>query len=276
MKQIDTLIIAGASITSSPWLTWADVVTEILKPKKIINISARGTGNYYIALSCINSILNSKLHKNTLCMPMFTCIDKFDMYLDQQQTKIFTNEKHTPINLTGQPAAGSEFSFWSTGSHWPLVKQQYFDNFFNTDIACANNMLIFYALEKLCADKGVEFLPLFDMEIWNYTEKDMNEYFILNKPLERKNLLEQPLSKNIKMMLPDHWFNFTSLIGYAMENDLPVYNDINKLHPPSDVHVKWVLDYLNPLLEQQFKCYPLKEYFIKMIENFSQVWKDIK
>ena len=57
MKKIDTLIISGASITSSPWFTWADIVTEILQPRTVINLSARGTGNYYIVLSCLKALL---------------------------------------------------------------------------------------------------------------------------------------------------------------------------------------------------------------------------
>jgi hypothetical protein len=272
MKQLDTLIISGASITSSPWFTWADIICEILKPKRIINLSARGTGNYYISLSCINAILNSELPSSTLCIPMFTCVDKFDMYLDQADTEMFSKEKHKPINLTGQAAELDKFSFWSTGSHWPLVKEQYLNNFFNIDISCTNNMLMFYALEKLCKEQHVDLLPVFDMDIWSYTEQEMNDYLQSGTPLTTKNFTSQPLASNIKPLLSNQWFEFVSLIGFAMKNNLPIFNSINKLHPPSHVHLDWVQNCIYPLLSQQYHCHPIESSFIKKIELFSKKW----
>lgn len=273
MKHVDTLIIAGASITSSPWLTWADAVIEMLQPKNVINLSARGTGNYYIALSCINAISTSKLGHNTLCIPMFTCIDKFDMYLDSALTAEYTGEKHPPLDINGQAAKpGADFSFWSTGSHWPLIKEQYRNNFFNTDISCVNNMLMFRALESVCSENNVDLMPLFDMDIWEYTENDINEYFVNSKPLTKTPLLEQPLSKNIKSILDARWFDFTSLIGYAMDNQLPVYDAINKLHPPSNVHLRWAKECVVPALEKQYAVLPISQRFINMTENLSSIW----
>lgn len=271
MKQLDTLIISGASITASPWFTWADIVCEILKPKRVINLSARGTGNYYISLSCINSILDSAA-ENTLCMPMFTCIDKFDMYLSPAQTKNYINEKHQPITLQGTAASKSEFSFWSTGSHWPLIKQQYLDNFFDTDIVSVNNMLIFNTLDQLCAQRGVDLLPLFDMEIWQYLEQDIVGHLTKGTELRRTDFVNQPLSKNIKCLLGQQWFDFVPLIKYAIDNQLPVYNDINKMHPPSNVHLSWVQNFVLPKLQQKFLCHQLPLSFIKQLENLSNEW----
>ncbi len=270
-KKIDTLIIAGASITSSPWFTWADIVIEKLKPKKVINLSTKGVGNYYIALSCINAILNSKL-TNALCMPMFTTIDKFDMYIDKASTAQYIDEKHKPLNLKGQPALSNEFSFWSTGSHWPLIKNQYLNNFFNTDITCVNNMLIFYSLEKLCKDRNIDLFPLFDMNIWSYLEKDVNEHVINNAELVSTDFTSQPLASTIKPLLSSNWFNFTSLIQYAMDNGLPIYSKINKLHPPSNVHLDWAKQCIFPYLEATYQCYPLSRSFDEKIKVLSNEW----
>lgn len=271
MKQLDTLIISGASITASPWFTWADVVCEILKPKKVINLSARGTGNYYIALSCIKIILDLK-PSNTLCLPMFTCIDKFDMYLSPAQTKNYINEKHKPITLRGTAASKSEFSFWSTGSHWPLIKQQYLDNFFDTDITCVNNMLIFNTLNQLCTQRGIDLFPLFDMEIWQYLEQDIVSHFTQGSVLRRTDFVNQPLSKNIKPILGQQWFDFMPLIKYAIDNQLPVYNNINKMHPPSNVHLSWVQNFVLPQLQQQFLCHELSQSFIRQLDNLTEKW----
>lgn len=271
MKQLDTLIIGGASITSSPWFTWADIVIETLQPKKVINLSTKGVGNYYIALSCINTVVNNDL-SNTLCMPMFTAIDKFDMYLDQSSTAKHINEKHRPLNLKAQPAVDDEFSFWSTGSHWPLVKQQYLDNFFNTDIACVNNMLMFHSLEKLCQDRNIQLFPLFDMNIWNYLEKDINSHVTQHTELVSTDFTALPLASMIKPLLSTRWFDFTSLIQYAMDNQLSIYSEVNKLHPPSDVHLKWSEQCIFPLLKTMYRCEPLSRSFDKKIKMLSQQW----
>lgn len=271
MKQIDTLIISGASITASPWFTWADVVCEILKPRQVINLSARGTSNYYIAVSCINAILNAD-SKNTLCMPMFTGIDKFDMYLNPNQTADYINEKHRPIDITGQPAVPGQFGFWSTGSHWPLIKQHYYNNFFDPDIACVNNMLVFSALEKLCESRGIDLFPIFDMEIWQYQEQEINAYLTQGAELQRHDFLSQPLSAKIKPVLSSEWFEFVSLIQYAMNNNLPIYNDINKMHPPSNVHMSWVDHWIRPRLEKQYSCSVPSNSFIRKLDTLSQAW----
>lgn len=272
MKNIDTLIISGASMTASPWFTWADIVDEILKPKQVINLSARGTGNYYISLSCINTILKSNF-KNAVCMPMFTCVDKFDMYLSQQQTGEYFKEKHKPLNLQGQPATIDSFSFWSTGSHWPLVKQNYFDNFFDTDIACTNNIIMFHTLEKICQDRSIELLPVFDMNIWGYLEQDMNNYVTQGTTINYKQFVNQPLTKNVVPMLDKKWLEFVSLIDYALDNKLPVYNNINKLHPPSDVHWQWTNEHILPKLEEKFYCNKLSSRFIDQLNTFSNEWQ---
>lgn len=272
MKKIDTLIISGASITASPWFTWADIVEQIIQPNHTINISARGTGNYYIALSCINTILKNNL-SNTLCMPMFTAIDKFNMYLDTEKTKQLIHEKHPPVTLNGQSARADEYSFWSTGSHWPLIKQGYRDNFFNTDIACTNTILMFFALDNLCKQRNIDLIPLFDMNIWNYTEQAINEHVVHGTPLVEMNLVDQPLTKTVKTSLDKHWFEFVSLIQFALNNNLPIYNSINKLHPPSYVHYKWVNYWINPMLSERFICHTLDKSFIKKIQVFSGQWK---
>jgi len=271
MKQLDTLIIGGASITASPWFTWADIVCEILKPRNVINLSARGTGNFYIGLSCIDAVLNSDA-ENTLCMPMFTCIDKFDMYLGPEKTKQYINEKHKPLNINGQIAEPNNFSFWSTGSHWPMIKQQYQDHFFDVDIAGANNILLFHSLQTLCQSRNVDIVPVFDMQIWNYLEHQMNEYVINGTTIDTQNFLEKPLISRVASMLDSKWFEFESLIQHAMNHDLPIYNDINKLHPPSRVHLSWVNQCIEPLLEEKWNCYPVSEHYIKKINKFSQQW----
>jgi hypothetical protein len=269
VKTIDTLIISGASITQSPWFTWADIVIETIKPKKVIDISSRGVGNYYINLSCINAVLNST--GNVLCMPMFTNIDKFDLYLNKESTQHYVNEKHRPIGLSGQAAHKDDFSFWSTGSHWPLIKQNYLENFFDLDIACTNNIFNFFTLENLCRQRAVDLVPLFDSQIWNYLEKDLNQYVIDGK-LIQDDFTQLPLTSKIKPMLDDKWYKFESLIQYAINHNLEIYSPINKLHPPSNVHLSWMQDCILPQLQEKFVCRDMSADFLKKIQVFSQEW----
>lgn len=271
MKQLDTLIIGGASITASPWFTWADIVCEILRPRRIINLSARGTGNYYIGLSCIDAVLQSD-PGNSLCMPMFTCIDKFDMYLGPEKTKQYINEKHKPLSINGKPARPTEFSFWSTGSHWPLVKQHYQQHFFDVDIAGANHILLFHSLQALCQNRDVDIVPLFDMQIWNYLESQMNNYVSNGTDIDTQDFLEKPLISKVSSMLDSKWFEFESLIQHAMNNNLPIYNDINKLHPPSGVHLSWVNQWIKPVLEGKWKCHNVPDHYLNKIKEYSEQW----
>ncbi len=271
MKKSKTLIISGASITASPWFTWADIVQEILKPDTTFDLSARGTGNYYIVVSCINLIVNQNI-SDAVCMPMFTNIDKLDLYLNSNDTINYINEKHGPLTLQGKQAKPGEFSFWSTGSHWPLKKQIYLDNFFDTDVACANTILSFFALQKLCQERNIELIPVFDSNIWDYLEQDLNKFVDEKLPLPNLNLLTQPFTERVKSLLDDTWYTGKSLIQYAIDNNLSFYSNIRKLHPPSDVHLKWVEQTLLPILNSKFECHELTRSFINKIENFSTVW----
>jgi hypothetical protein len=270
MKQVDTLIISGASITNSPWFTWADIVTEILQPRKVIDVSARGTGNYYIALSCINAILNTNADETVLCMPMFTNIDKFDMYIAKGSVEEFQTQKHPPLTLDGKFATKNTYGFWCTGSHWPEVKQLYQQNFYNNNISAINNILIFYSLSQLCQQRNCGLVPLFDSAIWQLLEKDLNE-LVLGTPLEYKDFLASPEVAAVSKLLDQQWFDVVPLINYAIDHGLPFYNDVNKMHPPSEVHYQWVKKYVCHQLSN-YDQHQLSAGFMKKLQLFTSAW----
>lgn len=274
MNRIDTLIVGGASITNSPWFTWADVAIEMLDPVETIDVSAKGTGNYFIALSCINQIQKLDTNnKNILVMPMFTNIDKFDMYLPQDHTIKFLNEKHVPITLEGKPARPGQYSFWSTGGHWPLVKGQYLENFYDPGITTVNTILLFYSLQKLCDQKSITLFPIFDSNIWCIQEMDLTAFVNGNSTeLKRNNLLDSPVVNSVKSLLNKHWYVFESLIDFAINNGYPYYNELHKLHPPSQVHVDWYKKNIEPKLP--FKQQQPSKSFLAKVQEFTELWND--
>lgn len=273
MKTVDTLIISGASLTSSTWYTWADILVEVLKPKQVINLAAKGVGNYYISTSCINNLLENNYTGNVLCMPMFTSLDKFDLYVPPENISEFLTEKHKPVQINGNVSEPGTYGFWGTGVHWPGVKQLYKDNFYNSSITAVNTLLQFYTLETLCHSKSIELLPVFDNQIWQVSEEELLDSIDNKHPIRRNNLLEDPLVRPFVKLVGPKWIDFVPLITFAMENNLDFYNDINRLHPPSSAHLAWAQEYLLPILQKEYVCHPIAPHFIKKIETFSKAWQ---
>jgi hypothetical protein len=271
MKRVDVLILSGASITASPWFTWADILIELLSPTHVINVSSRGTGNQWISLSLINSIMDLNRKENVLCAAMFTNIDKFDMFLSKTKTDHYLQQKHPPIDLNGKPVRSGP-SFWCTGSHWPDDKKIYLQNFFDLTMATINTISAFNNLAYVCNQQKTDLLPLFDSHIWNILEKDLNE-FVKGAALPDRRLSEDPLVSKFAATLDKKFMEFVPLINWAIDNNLPFYNETNKMHPPSYVHLKWVLENVIPDLRERYICHELRPMFINMIERLSKEWQ---
>lgn len=271
LKQVHTLIISGASITASPWFTWADVLIEILKPRKVINLAARGAGNRWISLSLINAIMQLPSNQCVMCAAMFTGLDKFDMFLPESKTHKYLDQKHPPINLKGQYAKSGP-SFWCTGSHWPMEKKLYRDNFFDPVMAAIDTMMIFNSLSQVCQNKKVDLWPFFDSYIWNILEQDLNA-FVEGTALPDRNFLADPLTQNFSAMLDNQFLQFVPLINWAIEHDLPYYNDIHKMHPPSKVHLSWIKENIVPALASRYHLDVIGADFERMVDHMSEEWQ---
>lgn len=269
-KQVDILIISGASVTASPWFTWADILIELLRPTRVINVSARGTGNQWITLSLINSIMALNGRENVLCAAMFTNIDKFDMFLSKTKTELYLQQKHPPIDLNGKLVRSGP-SFWCTGSHWPDDKKLYLEKFFDSTIATINTISSFNNLAYVCEQQKIDLLPLFDSHIWNILETDLNE-FVKGVALPDRRFLEDALVSKFAATLDEKFMKFVPLINWAIDNNFPFYNETNKMHPPSHVHFKWVLENVIPDLRERYICHKLTPMFVNMIEKLSEEW----
>jgi hypothetical protein len=208
--------------------------------------------------------------QNVLCAAMFTSLDKLDMFLSDEQTQMYRDQKHIPIDLKGKPVTGGP-SFWCTGSHWPLEKQLYLDNFFHPTIAAVDTIMIFNSLARVCEQKNIDLLPLFDSKIWNILERDLNAS-VKGVAIPDMDLLADPLVRKFSYMLDSAFIEFVPLINWAMDNKLPYYNDIHKMHPPSNVHYEWFMQNIMPSLVAKYQITNTTPQFVCMIDRLSREW----
>ena len=272
MKQIDYLIIAGGSITKGPWFTWADNVQQLLMPNTTVNLSEKGCGNKFIALCLINHIVNNPLPRNTLIMPMFTMVDKFDQYVDAKQAQELSKEKHSPITLESKYCKDSESGFWGTGCHFPLVKKIYKENFYNLDWFVTDTIFNIYLLKQVCDQYDLDFFPVYDSDIWSWTESDYNQ-IAQGQYCAKHDLLSGELARKFKSLLPESPIAYkNSLLEFARQNHMRIYNSLHNLHPPSNVHWAWTQSHVLPCLESKYFIHKTSQSYIEKIEKFSQEW----
>jgi hypothetical protein len=269
MNRVNELIIAGASITNSPWFTWANHAEKYLNPKTTVNLSVKGCGNKFIALSVVNHLMNNPIQPDTLIMPMFTCVDKLDLYVDSMQVQVLKNQKHPPINLEAQYCKSYQNGFWSTGSHFPEIKSYYKEHYFNLDWMVIDTIWTLFALERFCQSKQAKLICLFDGDLWNYTEEDYNQ-IAMGGVSSPRDLLNGPLAKNFKNMLSDELLATNSLLEYAIRKNLDIYNPICKLHPPSDVHLKWFEELILPQID--FHINRLDPSYLIKVDQLTKEW----
>lgn len=271
MKRVNNLVISGASVTNSPWFTWADHAEAYLRPQQVTNLAIKGCGNKFIAMSLIDHLLNNKISPNTLVMCMFTCVDKLDLYLDAQGTESLRNEKHPPINLQARYCQPGQAGFWSTGSHFPGIKSFYQAHYFNLDWMVTDTIFCLYNLIKICESLRVNLICLFDGDIWQHTEHDYMK-MVLGETCAHRNLLAGDLASKFFHLVPEIYCDTRSLFAYAMDKNLSLYNAICKLHPPSAVHLEWFRESVLPRIE--FQIHDPAQSYLEKVERFTQEWHD--
>lgn len=262
---VNNCVIAGASLTNSPWFTWADFLLESTQlPTE--NFSTQGAGNEYIVASLIKN--QEKINQNSLVVVMFTNIDKFDWYVDHDKYRKLLNEKHQPKPISDNSG------FWCTGSWFPLDKQIYQELFYSQDYFCAKTVQQILLLWQLCQAKQCNLLILFDSPIWSYTEQ------LINKIGAEK---LDPLAHGLEMSGPyfDMWKqqldtgmldNYDrSLLGFCWNNKLAWHNQKMKGHPPSSSHFEFYNQVVRPDLEGVVKLHDL-DYLRAKMKKFDELW----
>ena len=148
-----------------------------------------------------------------------------------------------------------------------------FRSYFNIDWLVTDTILTIHNLVELCKTLKVELVCLFDGDIWNYTESDYNQ-IVLGYNISPKNFLQGELASKFQSLLPVELHQTKSLIEYARERNLPIYNPTCKLHPPSNVHLNWFRDTILPKIK--FQTYSLQQSYLDKVDSFSKEWNNQK
>ena len=263
---IKKIIIGGASITDSPWFTWADFLQQE-SGMPIVDISARGVGNEYIASSIVN--VQSQLDNTTLVVLMLTNIDKFDWYVQGQQLKNLENEKHCPKKLT------NDSGFWCTGSWFPGDKEIFKNYFYNEDYFCVKTIQQILLLETICQKTNAVLEIFFDSPIWTHTDQDIINIGKTQDYTSRYNFLSGDYAKSWSTLLAKKHTTLdnNSLIGFCWQNKLPWYNQQYKGHPPSSSHWKFYDNVMRKRLTHHLPLVSCQSQMSDKIKKFDEQWK---
>ena len=242
------IYVAGASITNGPLLGWADFLEFEAIDNKLVNKGIKGQGNEAI----VTSIIDQQPESGSLVICMLTTVDKFDWYVEGDKFHQLKKEKHPAVPV------GTDSGFWSTGSHFPLDKEIYYNKFYSQDYYVSRSIQLIVLLQTHARQFGYNLIIVFDSPIWSYVEKQFNEYLTAGTELQSNDLLSGPLAQVWAPMLSDQYQDLedTSLIGYCMKNNLLWGHARSKNHPPSSSHYAWYKEYLTPLITQHIQLYP--------------------
>lgn len=239
------LIVSGAStVKDIAWPTWLTFIKKVygLTDNDVVDVSAYGLGNEAIILKAINSALQEK---NPYVIIQLTQIDKWDWYVEDQTTvSILNNEKH-PISKLNKT---DDFGFWSTGSHFPLMKEYFQENYFGLNYFAFKTLLMLSWFEMVCKKQNWQYLVLFDSPILSVTEKQLNTGELSKQECFQTKLIENPLCATAKESVNLDNIYLPGMMGLACLNDIPWFSKRHKNHPGSYVHYIFTKNIIVPRL----------------------------
>lgn len=265
------LCVSGASISRCPWATWVDFLKDALLPNSVIDHSCKGAGNHYIVRSAIHG-LQSQSNRMFLAL-MLTNFDKYDMWVRDEKCKTLQIEKHPPHWIDGTRA--TQQGFWCTGSHFPLIKEVYHQNFFDLEISAAQDLTNLLGLIKFCEDKAVPFLIMFDSPVFANTEYQINDWCKKQSPLTDRGLTESVIVKPLIDALAPYILDKQGLIGFCIDQGLPWYNSKYGPHPPSISHYLYFQEKILPWITDHYpnlKLKPIEKSWLLTAEKMTTRW----
>jgi hypothetical protein len=262
---INNIVVLGASITNSSWLTWKDFL-EIESNLPVRNLSIRGVGNEFMTVAILKNL--EFITAGTLVTVMLTNVDKFDWYVEGNAYHELTEQKHRPI------AISEHSGFWCTGSWFPEKKSIFKDNFYSLDYFCSKTIQQIMLLQAVCRQQGAVLQLLFDSPVWNYTEQDLNGIGANTQTINeaKKDLLSLPLSKLWAGQIDQDIKATRGLIGYCWDNNLDWYNPHYYGHPPSRSHWEYYSNILKPSLSQWIKFTDCTKILDAKIKKMTEIW----
>jgi hypothetical protein len=242
-----TLIISGAStLVDNAWPTWVTFIEKKYNVSELINLSRKGLGNKAILL---RAIALAHTVTDPYVIVQLTNVDKWDWYVEEQSLlDQLSNEKHSIAPIADNNTHG----FWSTGSHFPLLKEYYQRNYFSLEYSSFETLLLLQWFLLLCKQKSWKYLVLFDSPILSVTEAQLNQGTLAKEDCWSKSLVENSLCQGI---FPD--LNLTEvylpgMIGHACLNNKTWFSKKYKNHPGSLIHYLFAVDKIFPILDRTF------------------------
>jgi len=266
MESIKKILIGGASITTSPWLTWADFL-EYESGLPTINFSHKGVGNEFIINSLVKN--HDQLGPDSLVVLMLTNIDKWDVFVQGQRFDALKHEKHPPISI------GTRSGFWCTGSWFPKYKQIYQELYYDEDYFCCKTIQMIMLARMICLKYNSHLEIFYDSDIWNYTEQDINSAVSgqISKP---RNFLSSDLAKiwTDQLQTSDLNVDKESLIGFCWNNNLPWANYKFKGHPPSSSHWQFYQSVIKPRVTKICDLKDRHQEMLQKIKSMDVIWQE--
>ena len=239
------IIFGGASITQSPWPTWADIVQEKYAGT-FFNTAVKGFGNEAIITSALHQAHEIKNQPGTtIIVVMLTNIDKWDWYVDDPElVDKFSREKHTITKIDSTSVGG----FWSTGSWFPLEKQLFKAKFYSQEYFVMKTLQMIGLFQCVCQTQGWEGHIMFDSPIFSMLESEMINGVEIE--YQSNKLINTSTNRWLYESLDiEKTVYHPGLIGFCKDNHLPWYSSIYENHPGTRSQYEFAKKILFPLLD---------------------------
>ena len=270
MKHFDHIVISGSSISDEN--TWPNYVTWIQKIygwSNMINVSRRGLGNKTIILNAVNHART--LEGNIFLILQLTSIDKWDWYVESDDKVIvLKKEKHSIVHIDKQDPHG----FWCTGSHFPLWKEIYLQNFYSNKYQAYDTLMSMQWFQMLCEKNKWKFFILFESPDFSVQESQLNKGLLSITECFETKLIQNKLCETIQIDLSEIYL--PGLTGFACINGLPWFSKTYKSHPGSLVHFEFTKKIILPKLDQTFARVLNVDVLDEQAKKFQNLWSDIE
>lgn len=251
------LVVCGASITKDKaWSTWATFVKGSFEWNSIHDISNHGSGNELIVT---HAIATASRLENPFIAVMLTTFDKWDWVTDDPEKLARFDKEKNPICYLDNGLGA-----WGTGSHYPLDKEHYKQEYYCQDWMTIRNLNMINLLVLHCKANNIPLAIFNDSPIFDTTEEYLNQGIVNTIGLINE---KTKLYKD----LIDYDFYEPGLIGYAEIKNLPWRHKKFGTHPGSDVHWKFSCDVVYPVLAS-LGAVDSKQRLVDQFRTDQKVW----
>ena len=268
MNSRSTVIFSGTSVTNDQaWPTWATWIKRHYGFKNVIDQSARGIGNEVILNRAVDAAF--KASGDVYLLVQLTSVDKWDWYIqDAELMKKIQLEKHPGILVD----KNDQYGYWCTGSHFPLWKEHYKDNYFSIDHQTFKTLQLIQWFTMLCEKHNWKHQIIFESPLLSVTEQQLNTGQLTKDECVQTTLTENSLCRILNNSLDLEQFYLPGIIGYACINNLPWFHPTFKSHPGSLVHYYYARDIVCPALDQVFDAKSSFELLKPEAERFQNLF----